>query len=160
MIDRSPLSFRSVSYGLTSGTTIMLPRCRMALASRSARAWLSSKLTLASFARLTMLRLTTTAPTMDVTPRTCLPLMPKRMLHSTLDPRPSTLDTPHRAPLHPAPLHQIPGARHPAPPHPAPQRLAPQHPAPQHPAPQHPAPSPQHPAPFCSFPLRPQPKLV
>src|SRR4051794_22162547 len=79
MIDRRPSSRRSASYGLTSGTTIVVPRCRIALASRSARAWLSAKLTRARLARLTTLRLTTTAPTIDVTPRTCLPLIPNRI---------------------------------------------------------------------------------
>ena len=55
-------------------------RWKIALASSSARAWLSSRLTRASRARCSRLSTTTTtAPTIDVTPRTCLPLMPRRM---------------------------------------------------------------------------------
>src|SRR3954466_5854035 len=51
----------------------------MVLASRSARALLSSRLTLASRARCSTLRITTMTPTIDVTPRTCLPLIPRRI---------------------------------------------------------------------------------
>src|SRR6476469_7105897 len=51
----------------------------MALATSSARARLSSRLMLARPARYKRLRRTTTTPTIDVTPRTCFPLMPSRM---------------------------------------------------------------------------------
>src|SRR6185436_8932615 len=51
----------------------------MALASSCERALLSSRLTLASLARCSTLSRTTTAPTIEVTPRTCLPLMPRCM---------------------------------------------------------------------------------
>src|SRR3954469_59419 len=51
----------------------------MALARSSARARLSSRLTCARRASCIRLSTTTTAPTMIVTPRTCLPLMPKRI---------------------------------------------------------------------------------
>src|SRR3954465_9553423 len=51
----------------------------MAFETSSARARLSSRLTRARPARYKRLRRTTTAPTIDVTPSTCLPLMPRRM---------------------------------------------------------------------------------
>src|SRR6516165_7966958 len=50
----------------------------------SARARLSSRLTLASLDRCTRLKMTTTAPTIDVTPRTCLPLMPRRTISALI----------------------------------------------------------------------------
>src|SRR4051812_40035023 len=45
----------------------------------SARAWLSSSEMRPRRARFSRLSTTTTAPTIDVTPKTCLPLIPKRM---------------------------------------------------------------------------------
>src|SRR5262245_6229354 len=44
-----------------------------------ARARLSSRLTFANRVSCNRLRTTTTAPTIDVTPRTCFPLIPSRM---------------------------------------------------------------------------------
>src|ERR1043166_6817150 len=51
----------------------------MAFASNSARARVSSVPTTATRDRCRTLTPTTTAPTIDVTPRTCLPLMPNRI---------------------------------------------------------------------------------
>src|SRR6266849_9942927 len=50
----------------------------MAFSRSSARASLSARLTLASCARCNRLSTTTAAATIDVTPKTCLPLMPRR----------------------------------------------------------------------------------
>src|SRR5437867_4327438 len=51
----------------------------MASASSSARALLSSRLKCARLATWSRLSTTTTAATMEVTPRTCLPLIPSRI---------------------------------------------------------------------------------
>src|SRR3954466_12490871 len=78
-IARSPGSARRLWRGLSPAPFPCRARCEIALASSVARAELSSRLTLASRARCSTLSTTTTAPTIDVTPRTCLPLMPRRM---------------------------------------------------------------------------------
>src|SRR4051812_38268113 len=58
----------------------------MARASRSARAWLSCRFTRANSDRLYRLNATTIAPTVPVTPRTCLVLIDRRMSGSGLRP--------------------------------------------------------------------------
>src|SRR5436309_5996313 len=79
-IERTPGSLRSVAKGSTPATTISWALVKMALASSSARAWLSARLTRARVARCSRLSATTTAATIEVTPRTCLLLMPSRTL--------------------------------------------------------------------------------
>src|SRR5436309_4912377 len=79
-IERTPGSLRSVANGSTPATTISWALVKMALASSSARAWLSARLTRASVARCSKLSATTTAATIEVTPRTCLLLIPNLMV--------------------------------------------------------------------------------
>src|ERR1051326_212032 len=80
-MERRPGSPRSAAYGSGSPPTPTAnARWKTAFAISSARDRLSSRLTRATREKCRPLRITTTAPTSDVTPRTCLPLMPRRMV--------------------------------------------------------------------------------